>query len=33
MNKIEQTPLIEVKGLKKYFKKNGKPFMPLTILT
>ena len=24
MNKIEQTPLIEVKGLKKYFKKNGK---------
>jgi len=23
MSKIEQTPLIEVKGLKKYFKKNG----------
>lgn len=24
MNKTEQTPLIEVNGLKKYFKKNGK---------
>ena len=24
MNKIEQTPLIEVRGLKKYFKKSGK---------